>query len=75
MSERVFLIMISIPFVTILLVFAMRYYAAVQQAKVRVAADEAARLDMERSIATIAATLDDVKTRVVAIEKMLKEVD
>ena len=75
MSERVFLIMISIPFVTILLLFAMRYYAAVQQARVRVAADEAVRLDMERSMATMAATLDDVKTRVVAIEKMLKEVE
>lgn len=75
MSERVFLIMISLPFITIFLVFAMRYFAAVQQARVRVAADETQRLDTEKSMATMAATLEDVKTRVMAIERMLKEVE
>lgn len=75
MSEKIFLITISLPLITILLVFAMRYFAAVQQAKVRVAADETARLNSEKTLAAMAATLDDVRSRVVAIERMLKEVD
>lgn len=75
MSEKIFLITISLPLITILLVFAMRYFAAVQQAKVRVAADEAARLNSEKTLALMAANLEDVKSRVMAIERMLKEVD
>lgn len=75
MSEKIFLITISLPLITILLVFAMRYFAAVQQAKVRVAADETARLHSEKILATMAANLEDVKSRVVAIERMLKQVD
>ena len=75
MSEKVFLMMISLPLITVLLIFAMRYFAAVQQAKVRVAADQADRLNTEKTLAAMAATLDDVKLRVTSIEKMLREVD
>ena len=75
MSEKIFLITISLPLITILLIFAMRYMAAVQQAKVRIAADQADRLSTEKTLASMAATLAEVNLRVASIEKMLREVD
>lgn len=75
MSERIFLLTISLPLLTVLLIFAMRYFAAVQQAKVRLKAQEAERLSTEKTLAKMAASLDEVKMRVISIEKMLREVD
>ena len=85
MSEAVFLLAISLVLVTILLVFGMRAFSAIQQAKVRNASDAAYRQIAEKAVAaasenttalsSIQATVADVRTRLTAIEKILKEVE
>ena len=85
MSEHVFFITISIFFGTILLVFAMKYFAAIQQAKASSARDEAyreiaaqavaAQAETAATMAAVNATLADLKTRLTAVEKMLREVE
>lgn len=85
MSETIFLLTISIPLVTILLIFGMKYVAAVQQARARIASDKAYQLLAEKaaaahaetaaSLAVLRTTLADVQQRVTVIEKVLKEVE
>ena len=85
MPEHLYLLSISIPFATILLVFGMRYYSAMQQAKARLANDDAYRQIAEKSVATqsetastlasVQSALADVRARMAAIEKILKEVE
>ena len=85
MSESLYLLSISLVLVTILLVFGMRAFSAVQQAKVRNASDAAYRQIAEKAVSaasenttalsSIQATLGDVRTRLTAIEKVLKEVE
>jgi Na+-transporting methylmalonyl-CoA/oxaloacetate decarboxylase gamma subunit len=85
MSESLYLLSISLVLVTILLVFGMRAFSAVQQAKVRIESDEAYRQIAEKAVASasenttslssIQAALADVRTRLTAIEKVLKEVE
>jgi hypothetical protein len=85
MSESVYLLTICLPLGTVLLVFAMRYFSATQQARVRVAADDALRRIAEKAVAaqaenatalsSIDAALADVRARLAAIEKVLKEVE
>jgi hypothetical protein len=85
MSATIYLLTICLPLATILLVFGMRSYSAVQQARLRLANDEAYRKLAEKSaaaqaeaataLASISATLAELKSRVGAIEKVLKEVE
>ena len=70
---------------TILIVFAMRYYAIVQQAKARLADDNAyrqlaesgsaAQSQIATSLAAMEASLSDVRTRLGAVETILKAVE
>jgi hypothetical protein len=63
----------------------MRYFSAVQQAKARLANDDAYRQVAEKAVATqsenattlasIQSALADVRARLTAIEKVLKEVE
>jgi hypothetical protein len=85
MSATIYLLTICLPLATILLVFGMRSYSAVQQARLRLANDEAYRQLAEKSaaaqaeaataLASISVTLAELKSRVGAIEKVLKEVE
>ena len=85
MSEPIYLTSICLPLLTILLVFGMRYLSAVLQARARLANDDAYRLLAEKAaasqaatataLASIDSTLADLKTRLVAVEKVLKEVE
>lgn len=59
MAPELYIFSICLPFVTILLVFGMRYFAQIQQAKARGASDEA---------------LAAIEARLAAIEKILKDV-
>lgn len=59
MSTPIFIFTALLPFVTILLVFGMRYLAQIQQAKARLASDD---------------TLASIEARLSAIEKILKDV-
>ncbi|NRR31381.1 hypothetical protein HSX11_14465 [Oxalobacteraceae bacterium] len=85
MSEHVYLISISLPLMTLLLIFGMRYYAMIQQAKARLANDDAYRQlaakavaaqgDTALALAAITTSLEHLKARVAAVEKVLKEVE
>lgn len=85
MPEHLYLISISMPFLTILLVFGMRYFALIRQARARLANDGAYQQIAERAVnaesgnattlSSIEVSLADVRTRLTAIEKILKEVE
>lgn len=85
MSETIFLLTIALPLATVLLVFGMKYFSAVQQARARLANDEAYRRVAEqaataqaasaRALISIDATLSDLKTRLVQVEQILKQVE
>ncbi len=85
MSENLYLLTICLPLATILLVFGMRYFSAVQQAKARLANDAAyrqvaaqsasAQADTALALSSIDATLADLKARVAAVEHILKAVE
>jgi predicted negative regulator of RcsB-dependent stress response len=84
MSTSLYLLTICLPLATILLVFGMRYYAAIQQARVRSASESsyqqiaeraaAAQAGMASALASIDASLADVRSRLAAVEKILKDV-
>jgi hypothetical protein len=85
MTAIFYLLTLVLPLATILIVFAMRYYATVQQAKARLANDDAYRQLAESasaaqsriatSLAAMEANLSDVRTRMAAVETILKAVE
>ena len=85
MSVFLYLLTICLPLATVLLIFGMRYVSAAQQAKARLANDDAYRRTAEKAAAAetetaaaltaIGATLADVGTRLAAIETILKQVE
>jgi hypothetical protein len=85
MTITLYLLTLVLPLATILIVFAMRYYAIVQQAKARLANDDAYRQLAEGSAASqsriatsltaMEAGLSDVRTRMAAVETILKAVE
>ena len=78
MSEPIYLLSIFLLPVTVLLIFGMRFIAQIKQAKLRQQSDNDYRQLAERSVAAqaeTAAALADLKSRVIAIEKILKEVE
>lgn len=77
MSAALYLTTLCLPLGTILLVFGMRYFALIQQAKARLASDEAYRQIAEKALAdhgAAASALAGIETRLAAIEKILKDV-
>lgn len=85
MSERVYLLTIFLPFGAALIIFGMKYYAAIQQAKARLASDEAyrqlaeqaatAQAETAATLVSMNAMLGDVKARLAVVEKILREVE
>ena len=85
MTAIFYLLTLVLPLATILIVFAMRYYAIVQQARARLANDDAYRQLAESastaqsriatSLAAMEASLSDVRTRMAAVETILKAVE
>ena len=85
MTTTLYLLTMMLPLGTILIVFGMRYYSAVQQAKARLANDDAYRQLAEgasaaqsriaTSLAAMEAALSDVRTRMAAVETILKAVE
>lgn len=84
MSANLYLTTLCLPLATVLIVFGLRYWSAVQQAKARLASDEAYRKVAETaaqaeaqtaaSLAAIQAALAEIGARVGAVEKVLKDV-
>jgi len=85
MTTMLYLLTLVLPLATILIVFAMRYYAHVQQAKARLANDDAyrqlaetasaAQSKIATSLAAIEASLSDVRARMSSVETILKAVE
>jgi hypothetical protein len=77
MSTTVYLLTLFLPLATVLLVFGMKYYAVVQQARARTARDDAERRLADETLAQLAAinaALARLDARMGAVEKVLKEV-
>jgi len=85
MTTILYLLTLVLPLATILIVFAMRYFALVQQARARLANDDAYRQLAESasaaqsriatSLAAVEADLSDVRARMAAVETILKAVE
>jgi len=85
MTVTLYLLTVVLPLATILIVFGMRYYAAVQQARARLANDDAyrqlaesasaAQSQIATSLAAMEANLSDVRARMAAVETILKAVE
>lgn len=84
MSENMYVFSLGLLFGTIIVVFAMRYFSSVQQARARLANDDAyrqlaakaaaAQAETATALVSIGTTLADLKSRVAALEHLLKEV-
>ena len=85
MTTILYLLTLVLPLATILIVFGMRYYASVQQARERLANDDAyrqlaesasaAQSQIATSLAAMDANLSDVRARMAAVETILKAVE
>jgi hypothetical protein len=85
MTTSLYLMTLTLPLATVLTVFGMRYFAAIQQARARLANDDAYRQLAESasatqsriaaSLAVMETSLSDVRTRLTAVETILKAVE
>ena len=85
MTTILYLLTLMLPLATILIVFGVRYYAIVQQARARLANDDAYRQlaqsasevqsRIATSLAAMEAGLADVRARMAAVETILKAVE
>jgi acyl transferase domain-containing protein len=85
MSENVFFAAFFFPSAAAVLVYFMKYLAAIKQARVRVEQDEAYRelamrmaasqAEMASALTVLTNSLADVQTRMEGLEKILKEVE
>jgi hypothetical protein len=85
MTTLLYLLTLLLPLATVLIVFAMRYYAVVQQARARQADDAAyrqlaesgstAQAKIATSLAAMETSLSDLRTRMAAVETILKAVE
>ncbi len=84
MTNILYVLTLCLPLGTVLLIFGMRYFSRIQQAKARLANDDAYRQIADRAASAEAATataltaiqaaLADAANRLTAIEKVLKDV-
>jgi hypothetical protein len=84
MTTALYLMTLTLPLATILIVFGARYYANVLQARARLANDDAYRQLAERAsaaqsqiaakLAAMETQLTDIRSRMTAVETILKAV-
>lgn len=85
MSESVFFAAFFFPSAAAVLIFGMKYIAAIKQAKVRLEQDEtyrelaarsaAAQVETAAALSAARSALADVQSRLAGLEKVLKEVE
>jgi Tfp pilus assembly protein PilO len=85
MHTSIYLLTLGLPLLTVLLVFGMKYFASVQQARSRLAQDEAYRqlaaqaaqsqAEMTAQLAALSATLARLESRTASVEQILKQVE
>jgi hypothetical protein len=84
-SPTIFLLTISLPLATVLLVFGMKYFSALQQTKARAAHDAAYRelaargsqsqAETAQALAGIQAALAELDARLGNVERILRQVE
>jgi hypothetical protein len=85
MTTTLYLLTLVLPLTTILIVFGVRYYAKIQQARASLANDgayrqlaenaSAAQARIAATLTAMEASLSDVRARMAAVETILKAVD
>jgi Tfp pilus assembly protein PilO len=85
MSEPLYLLSIGLMFGTVLAIFGMKYFSSARQAQARLAIENssrelaqkavAAQSENAASLSAIRTELAEVKSRLIAVEKILKEVE
>jgi hypothetical protein len=85
MSEHLYLLSIGLPLVTLLVIFGMKYFSNLSQARVRILEENAyrslaqkavaAQSDAAASLAVLQSELSQITARLTGIEKILKEVE
>ena len=85
MTPIFYLLTLMLPLATVLIVFRMRYNATVQESRARAASDDAyrqlaesasaAQAQIATSLAAMEADLADVRSRMTAVETILKAVE
>ncbi len=85
MPEHIYLISIGLLFGSILLIFGMKYFSALRQARVRAMNEDVYRALAEKAVTAQSANtallssiqneLSDIKSRMTAVEKILKAVE
>jgi Tfp pilus assembly protein PilO len=85
MHTSIYLLTLGLPLLTVLLVFGMKYFAAVQQARSLLAQDEAYRqlaaqaaqsqAEMTAQLAALSSTLARLESRTASVEQILKQVE
>ena len=85
MTTMLYLLTLVLPLATVLIAVGVRYYALVQQARARLANDDAYRrlaesasafqLQIAARLTAIDANLSDVRTHMAAVETILKVVE
>jgi signal transduction histidine kinase len=87
MADRasIFLLVTILLFVTILLIFAMKYFSAARQARLRITSEDAYRDLADRSVKAqeesaaalgeLKASVAEIDGRLTRVEKVLKEVE
>lgn len=78
MSTPVYFVTLSLFMGTVVIIFAMRYFSSLTQAKARIAQEHSYREMAEQAStaqAETASMLEDLKARVTRIETILKEVE
>jgi len=85
MTTMLYLLTLVLPLATVLIVFGMRYYAIIQQARARQSNDDAyrqlaqsasaAQSQIATSLTALDANVSDVRARMAAVETILKAVE
>ncbi len=85
LETKLYLLTLVLPLATVLIAVGVRYYAIVQQARARLANDDAyrrlaesmsaAQAQIAARLAAIEANLSDVRTHMAAVETILKAVE
>ena len=85
MSENIYFAAFFFPSLAAVLIFSMKYLSAILQAKVRLAQDEAyrdlatnaaaAQTETALALSSVNTTLADVQSRLIVLEKILKQVE
>lgn len=84
MSQEIYLMTLTVPLGTVLVIFAMKYLSAAYKARSEAASVDAyralaaqsaaAQVENAAALSAIQATLSDMKGRLAEVETMLKEV-